>query len=161
MVIEGVADVQHPPLTRIHGDCGVPAAMSGKADHHDTCCKVGQFLRSGKPAPRFALRGVVFDDCGLVCALSWPIPRSLHQRVRALNRKSFPACDVDTGPREVGEATSVVGIEVCEHDVTNVFGFETEIPNVVDRRLIPVEGRPEVVTGGSETGRGLFGVAQA
>ena len=30
VVIEGVSCVEDPPLTCIHGDCGVPAAMSGE-----------------------------------------------------------------------------------------------------------------------------------
>jgi hypothetical protein len=55
----------------------------------------------------------------------------------------------------------VIGVEVCEHDVANVGWPETKLPNLADRRLVPVEGRPEVMTSGSETGRWCFSIAQA
>ncbi len=78
--------------------------------------------------------------------LGGDVPRALPQR-RTLDRGVLGGVDVDPRRREVADAAGVVQVEMGEHDVGDVGRVEAERPDLLRRRLGPVEDRPD---GGQE-----------
>jgi len=121
----GVAAVQQPPIADPDRHPGMTSRVSMERHQQNVADRLDRL----EPHPRLTPRAVD-RPTRLMFPLLRPVAVLLRPGPWLHRRRMLDIEDMHLRRREVAQSTSMVDVEVSQHDVTHISCLETETPNL-------------------------------
>lgn len=131
-VVVGVATVKEPPIVTLNRDAAVAARVAVQRDEEDFGRKPAKRSNAGKAVPRLAF-GLVAFPSRLVRPLHGAKSLSREKVGRIDGGLLFTLKKMNRRVRKVGETARVIDVQVCEHNMPDVFRRIAERPELMQR----------------------------